>query len=168
MQDKAGVAVVLSEKDRQRRRLPEYPEKAGKPQKSTAISRRKEKLMKVGFAVQNNEGMESKVYDHFGSAPAFIIADTEGKEVLTINNKDLHHVHGACNPIMALDGKSVDAMVVGGIGAGALMKLNASGIKVYGAGAPTVKENLSLLSENKLQELSVNNSCRAHQGGCGH
>jgi len=124
--------------------------------------------MKVGFAVQNNEGMESKVFDHFGSAPAFIIADTEGKEVLTINNKDLHHVHGACNPIMALDGKSVDAMVVGGIGAGALMKLNASGIKVYGAGAPTVKENLSLLSENKLQELSVNNSCRAHQGGCGH
>ena len=168
MQDKAGVAVVLSEKDRQRRRLPEYPEKAGKLQKSTAISKRKEKVMKVGFAVQNNEGMESKVYDHFGSAPAFIIADTEGKEVLTINNKDLHHVHGACNPIMALDGKSVDAMVVGGIGAGALMKLNASGIKVYGAGAPTVKENLSLLSENKLQELSVNNSCRAHQGGCGH
>ncbi len=124
--------------------------------------------MKVGFAVQTNEGMGSRVHDHFGSAPAFIIVDTEGKEVLTIDNKDLHHVHGACNPIMALDGKSVDAMVVGGIGAGALMKLNASGIKVYGAGASTVKENLSLLSESKLQELSVNNSCRAHQGGCSH
>ena len=64
--------------------------------------------MKVGFAVQTNEGMESKVYDHFGSAPAFIIVDTEGKEVLTVNNKDLHHVHGACNPIMALDGKSCE------------------------------------------------------------
>jgi predicted Fe-Mo cluster-binding NifX family protein len=124
--------------------------------------------MKVGFAVQNNEGIESRVYDHFGSAPAFIIVDTEGKEVLTINNKDLHHVHGACNPIMALDGKSVDAMVVGGIGAGALVKLNASGIKVYGAGAPTVKENLALLGESRLEELSVNNSCRAHEGGCSH
>ena len=124
--------------------------------------------MKVGFAVQMNEGMESRVYDHFGSAPAFVIVDTEGKDVLTIDNKDLHHVHGACNPIMALDGKSVEAMVVGGIGAGALVKLNASGIKVYGAGAPTVKENLSLLNENKLQELSVYNSCRSHQGGCGH
>ncbi len=124
--------------------------------------------MKVGFAVQANEGMESRVYNHFGSAPAFIIVDTVGKEVVTINNRDLHHVHGACNPIMALDGKSVDAMVVGGIGAGALVKLNASGIKVYGAGAPTVKENLALLSESKLQELSVNNSCRAHEGGCSH
>ena len=124
--------------------------------------------MKVGFTVQVNEGIESKVYDHFGSAPAFIIVDTEQKDVLTVDNKDLHHVHGACNPIMALDGKSVDAMVVGGIGAGALVKLNAIGIKVYGAGASTVKENLALLNENKLQELSVYNSCRSHQGECGY
>jgi len=124
--------------------------------------------MKVGFAVQTNEGIESRVYDHFGSAPAFIIVDTEGKEVSTVDNKDLHHVHGACNPVMALDGKTVDAMVVGGIGAGALVKLNNIGIKVYGSGATTVKENLALLSDNKLQELSVNNSCRSHAGGCGH
>jgi ArsR family transcriptional regulator len=124
--------------------------------------------MKVGFAVRDNDGMESRVYDHFGSAPAFVIVDTDEKEVSTVNNQDLHHVHGACNPIMALDGKCVDAMVVGGIGAGAINKLNAMGVKVYAAGAPTVKENLELLSQDKLEELSVNNACRAHQGGCGH
>jgi ArsR family transcriptional regulator len=129
---------------------------------------RKEEVMKVGFAVQNNDGMESSVYDHFGSAPAFVIVDTDGKEVSTVNNQDLHHVHGSCNPIMALDGKSVDAMVVGGIGAGAINKLNAMGVKVYAAAAPTIKENLELLSQDKLEELSVNNACRAHQGGCGH
>lgn len=124
--------------------------------------------MKVGFAVQGNEGVESQVYDHFGSAPAFLIVDTEGKDVLTVDNRDLHHVHGACNPIMALDGKTVNAMVVGGIGAGALRKLNALGIRVYGAGAPTVRENLALLGENKLQELSVDSSCCSHRGGCAH
>ena len=124
--------------------------------------------MKVGFAVQGNEGVESKVYDHFGSAPAFIIVDTEDKDVLTVNNKDLHHVHGACNPIMALDGKSVEAMIVGGIGAGAIAKLNAMGVKVYAAAAPTVKENLYLLSQDKLEELSIYHACRAHQGQCGH
>ena len=88
--------------------------------------------MKVGFAVQVDNGIESRVFDHFGSAPAFIIVDHEGKDFISINNKDLHHVHGACNPIMALDGKSVDAMVVGGIGAGALRKLNALGIRYSG------------------------------------
>ena len=124
--------------------------------------------MKVGFAVQDNEGIESKVYDHCGLAPDFIIVDTAGKEVLTLNNRDLHHIHGACNPIMALDGKTADVMVVGGIGAGALTKLSALGIRVYGAGASTVRENLSLLSENMLQELSVYNSCRFHQGQWEH
>jgi predicted Fe-Mo cluster-binding NifX family protein len=124
--------------------------------------------MKVGFAVQSDQGIESKVFDHFGSSPAFIIVDTEGRDVLTVSNRNLDHVHGACNPVMALDGKSVDAMVVGGIGAGALAKLNALGIRVYGAGAPTVKENLTLLNENKLQELSPYHACRAHQGECGH
>jgi predicted Fe-Mo cluster-binding NifX family protein len=124
--------------------------------------------MKVGFAVQSDEGIESKVYDHFGSAPAFIIVDTATRDPLTVNNKDLNHVHGACNPIMALDNQSVHAMVVGGIGAGAINKLNAMGVKVYAAAAPTVKENLDLLSENRLQELSPLNACRSHQGGCGH
>jgi predicted Fe-Mo cluster-binding NifX family protein len=124
--------------------------------------------MKVCFPVQMDEGIESQVYGHFGSAPVFIVVDTEEKDVQRIDNRDLHHVHGACNPIMALGGQRVDALVVGGIGGGALMKLNAMGVKVYEAGTHTVKGNLALLKENKLQELSIEHSCRAHEGGCGH
>ena len=124
--------------------------------------------MKIGFAVQLNEGMESIVYGHFGSAPAFIIVDTEQNQVLGLDNKNMHHEHGACNPIIALNGNQIDAMIVGGIGGGALMKLNAMGIKVYGAGAMTVKENIVLLADDRLQELSMDNSYRAHQGQCGH
>jgi len=124
--------------------------------------------MKVCFPVQKDEGVESQVYNHFGSAPVFIVVDTEGESVQRINNRDLHHVHGACNPIMALGGQTIEALVVGGIGGGALMKLNAMGVKVYEAGTPTVKENLELLRENKLQELAMDRSCRAHEGGCGH
>ena len=123
--------------------------------------------MKVCFPVQKDEGMESQVYNHFGSAPAFIVVDTEGKAVQRVDNRDIHHVHGACNPVMALGGQKVDALVVGGIGGGALMRLNAMGVKVYEAGTQTVKENLALLRQNKLQELSMDHSCRAHEGGCG-
>lgn len=65
---------------------------------------RKENVMKVCFPVQKDEGVESQVYNHFGSAPAFIVVDTEGKGVQRVDNRDLHHAHGACNPIMALDG----------------------------------------------------------------
>ena len=124
--------------------------------------------MKVGFAVQFNEGLESTVYGHFGSAPAFIIVDTDLKQVSAVDNNNAHHVHGACNPVMALGGNNIDAMVVGGIGPGAITKLNAMGVKVYRAGAPTVNENIALLGANQLQELSMNDSCQEHGGQCGH
>jgi predicted Fe-Mo cluster-binding NifX family protein len=67
----------------------------------------------------------------------------------------------------ALGGQQIDALVVGGIGGGALMRLNAMGVKVYGAEAQTIRENLQLLSRNHLSELSMNNACQAHEGGCG-
>jgi len=63
--------------------------------------------MKVCFPVQNNEGMESSVYNHFGSAPMFVVVDSATNTVTTIINKDQHHEHGACNPIAALNGAKV-------------------------------------------------------------
>ena len=124
--------------------------------------------MKVGFAVELNQGLESTVYGHFGSAPAFIIVDTDLNKVSAVDNTDAHHVHGACNPVMALGGNSIDAMVVGGIGAGAIMKLNGMGVRVFRAGAATVNENIALLGNNKLQELTMNDSCKEHGGQCGN
>lgn len=112
--------------------------------------------------------MESKVYGHFGSAPAFVIVDKEKNETLDIQTQDFHHIHGACNPIRALDGRRIDFLVVGGIGGGALAKLNALGIKVYGAGAERIKENLQLIKKKGLQELTPDHSCWAHPGGCGN
>jgi predicted Fe-Mo cluster-binding NifX family protein len=124
--------------------------------------------MKVGFAVQFNKGLESTIYGHFGSAPAFVIVDTDLKHLSAVDNTNSRHVHGACNPIMALGGSSIDAMVVGGIGPGAITKLNAMGVKVFKAGAATVNENIALLSENRLQELSMDDSCQEHGEQCGH
>lgn len=124
--------------------------------------------MKVCFAVQNDEGIDSTVFNHFGSAPAFIVVDTEIQKTETVQNQDRNHLHGACNPMMAMGGRSVDAVVVGGIGAGALNRLNAEGIVVYASMARTVKENLDLLGKGQLPQLSLNQACQGHQGGCGH
>jgi len=127
--------------------------------------------MKVCFAVEKDQGVQSVVYGHFGSAPAFILVDTEISKTETVNNRDINHVHGACNPIQAIGGLKPDAVVVGGIGAGAINRLNAEGVKVYRAAAETVQQNLDLLRENKLPELTLQHACGGHtqgQGGCGH
>ncbi len=127
--------------------------------------------MKICFAVQKDDGVNSVVYGHFGSAPAFIVVDTASDKAVTVNNRDLNHAHGACNPIQAIGGLKPDAVVVGGIGAGAINRLNAEGVKVYRVAAETVQQNLDLLKQSKLPELSVRNACAGHthgQGGCGH
>ena len=103
--------------------------------------------MKICVPVEVNNGLESRPFGHFGSA-------------------DLGHEHGMCQPIKALAGNVVDAVIVGGIGQGAIAKLNSMGIKVYKAQGETIKDNLQLYKENKLQEFSRNHTC-SHDG-CGH
>lgn len=122
--------------------------------------------MKICFPVESNEGMNSTPYGHFGSAPVFVICDLEKDEVKTIGNGDLGHEHGKCQPIKALSGEIVDAVVVGGIGAGAIAKLNSLGIKVFKAVAGTIEDNIKAFNEGKLIEFPKNHSC--NHDGCGH
>ena len=126
--------------------------------------------MKLCFPVQTNDGFESEVYGHFGSAPMFVVVDMEANNISVINNRDMHHMHGACNPVKAFDGQNVDAIVVGGIGRGALMKLNQTGISVYKAMGLTVKDNLDLLNSGQLPMFQPGHVCAGHSdsGGCSH
>jgi predicted Fe-Mo cluster-binding NifX family protein len=126
--------------------------------------------MKICFPVQHDEGFDSSVYNHFGSAPVFVVVDTETNGIASIHNGDQHHTHGACNPMKALDNQKVDAIVVGGIGAGALTRLNQMGIAVHRSQAPTVRENVSLFASQQLPVLTVQGCCGGHSkdGGCAH
>jgi predicted Fe-Mo cluster-binding NifX family protein len=126
--------------------------------------------MKVCFPVAEVNGIESEVYGHFGSAPTFVIVETDTSKITTVNNKDQEHAHGACNPLKKLNNEHVDALVVAGIGMGALNVLNQSGIKVFQAQAPTVRENIALLTKGSLPEFNSQNTCAGHGHGigCGH
>jgi predicted Fe-Mo cluster-binding NifX family protein len=126
--------------------------------------------MKICFPVQQDEGFDSSVYNHFGSAPVFVVVDTETNGIASIYNRDQHHTHGACNPMKALDNQKVDAIVVGGIGAGALSRLNQMGIAVHRSQAQTVRENVSLFAAQQLPVLTMQGCCGGHSndGGCAH
>ncbi len=126
--------------------------------------------MKVCFPVQNDNGIESTVYNHFGSAPVFVVVDTDTKSVASINNGDQHHTHGACNPMKALDNQKIDAIVVGGIGAGALTRLNQMGITVHRSQGETIRENLTMFQAKSLPVLTIQGCCGGHSkdGGCAH
>lgn len=126
--------------------------------------------MKVCFPVKANQGLESSVFNHFGSAPVFVVVDSETAQVAEVINRDLHHEHGACSPLKALDGHHVDVVVVGGIGAGALAGLSRAGIRVLRSAAPSVVENLARLRQGAMEQWLPGQTCtgHGHGQGCGH
>jgi predicted Fe-Mo cluster-binding NifX family protein len=123
--------------------------------------------MNIAFPVQADQGLDSTIFGHFGSAPLFIILNSEDNTLERIGNNDAHHLHGQCQPIKALGGSPVDMVVVGGIGAGALMKLQTQGIRVFRAVEGTIQDNLHLLQSGRLPEFSNNMTCGGHQNGHG-
>lgn len=126
--------------------------------------------MKIAFPVRDDHGMDSTVFGHFGSAPYFIMVDKNSRKFETTANSDQHHAHGNCQPLAALGGEVVDAIVVGGIGAGALRKLVAAGIKVYRAVEGNIKDNLELITAGVLPEFTMEMTCAGHAatGECLH
>ena len=120
--------------------------------------------MKIAFPTQENKGLESTVHNHFGSAPYFVVVASENDELEILDNQDLGHTHGNCQPLAALGGTFVDAVVVGGIGGGALKKLVDAGVQAYRAVEGTVSENLSLIRADKLPVFTMDQTCRGHQG----
>lgn len=121
--------------------------------------------MKVAIPVAEEQGLESMVYGHFGSAPVFVVVDSETMAVESLGNRDQTHVHGQCSPVKALAGTRPDAVVVGGIGAGALVGLRGAGIKVYACAGGTVRHVLQQLKAGELPEVNENSVCPGHAGG---
>lgn len=125
--------------------------------------------MKICIPVKENKGLDSIPYNHFGSAPFFLIYDTDKEEIKEINNTDVNHEHGKCQPLKGLSGEEVDVILLGGIGARALMKLNNAGIKAYKATNETLFNNIEQFKNNKLVEYTPSLSCsHEHNHGCSH
>lgn len=118
--------------------------------------------MNICIPVNEDKGLESEVCAHFGSAPAFMIVDTESGDRRTIPNHNQHHGHGMCMPVQMLQGEQVDGLVVGGIGMGALNKLGALNIRVYVAAHATVGETVAAFQAGALQLMLPGMACAGH------
>lgn len=125
--------------------------------------------MNICIPIGTDEGLDSRVFAHFGSAPAFLLVDSETGACRTIGNRDQHHAHGMCSPLGSLLGERIDAVIVGGIGAGALSKLAASGIPVHIARQGTVREAVDALTAGALPAMAPDLVCGGHgHGAHGH
>jgi predicted Fe-Mo cluster-binding NifX family protein len=118
--------------------------------------------MRICIPTETDEGNDACVHAHFGSAPVFTIYDTHSNELEYLKNTDHQHIHGMCQPLAALEGRSVDAVICTGMGARAVQRLNNGGVKTYRARGKTVQEVLRRHQEQALEEITVHNACMDH------
>jgi len=124
--------------------------------------------MRLCIPVTRNEGLASPVCAHFGAAPLFLVVDTESGDCRAIANANQHHAHGMCQPLAVLAGEPMDAIAVGGIGMGALSKLQAAGLRVYLSDQATVEATVATLAAGGLAEVDPARACGHHGEGHGH
>ena len=120
--------------------------------------------MNVCIPVDRLQDGASSVCAHFGSAPAFLIVNTEVGTYRTMATTGQH----MCGAISALQRENVESVIVGGIGMGALNRLAAAGIQVFAAQHATVDENLAALKAGQLPLVSLDGACAHHGHGHGH
>jgi len=118
--------------------------------------------MNICIPVEEDRGLQSPVCAHFGSAPAFMIVDVDSGSYRAIPNGNQHHGHGMCAPLQSLQGEKIDGMVVGGIGMGALNKLNAASIRVYISEYATVAETVTAFKAGTLRPMQPGMACAQH------
>jgi predicted Fe-Mo cluster-binding NifX family protein len=124
--------------------------------------------VKICIPIEQDNGLQSPVCAHFGSAPAFMIVDSDSGDCRALPNYNLHQGGGTCQPLAVLQGEQIDAMVVGGIGMGALNKLNAASVQVYVSTYATVAEILAALKDGTLQLMQPDMACAGQSQGGGH
>jgi len=126
--------------------------------------------VRICIPVDEDQGLASPVCLHFGSAPYFMIVNTDDGSCRAIPNRNEHHAHGMCQPLQAIQGEAIDGMVVGGIGMGALNKLRAAGICVYQAQHPTVDLAVEAIKAGRLPLVEPGSACGGHDshGSGGH
>ena len=122
--------------------------------------------MKLCFPVEKNDGLQSKVAGHFGSAPLLLVVDTQTQELVELKQSGQAQQPGRARLAQLLAGQP-DALVASSIGQGAHSKLLAAGVKIYLAAGATISDNLLCLADRRLTELDAKRLC-LHGHGAGH
>lgn len=121
--------------------------------------------MKIIIPLDEQNGLGSRLCEHFGSAPFYGVVETETGKVEIIDNANMQHDHGQCTPADSFAGLGVTAVVLNGIGARAAARLQSLGIDIYMASmAPTLADAIERFGNGSLKKIEARQACEGH--GC--
>ena len=119
--------------------------------------------MKICFPTTRDLGLDSPVSATSAPRPSSSSSTAASREIATLFQTAASRTSTApAGRWTASSGEEIDAVVVGGIGPGALERLHAAGIAVLRAGAPTVRGCLDEIARGEEREVAPADACAAH------
>lgn len=118
--------------------------------------------MKLCIPTMTDQGMESEICGHFGSAPCFVLYDQELKTIESVTNLKAEHEHGQCRPMDLLGSRGIVAVLCQGMGRNAIEVVERQGIKVFATAGSTVREAIDEFMAGRLVKLNAETACRGH------
>lgn len=125
--------------------------------------------MKIAITSTGNS-LDSEISSLFGRCPYFIITNMENGEIngeSPIENPARYERGAGIKAAQYIVNSEVKALISGAPGPNALNILKQVGIKVYKLKSGSVKDNLKLFSEGKLEEMTSSTSEGPGTGGRG-
>ncbi len=115
--------------------------------------------------------LDSEISSIFGRCPYFVIADIEDGELkggVAEENPAKKESRGAgIKAAQFIANKEVTALISGAVGPNAFDILNQVGVKVYKLESSTVKDNLNMFIEGKVEQITSSSSGSPQGGGRG-
>jgi predicted Fe-Mo cluster-binding NifX family protein len=125
-------------------------------------------LKRIVVACEGN-GLEGDVCGHFGHAPAFLVAETEGDRILSTKLVPAPEHGAVCSMPEFVHRLGAQAVVVGGMGARAQAMLAGLGVAVYGGVSGNAGAALRAVASGELRPAEA--TCGGHHDTdhtCGH
>jgi predicted Fe-Mo cluster-binding NifX family protein len=123
----------------------------------------------VAVACESPSGLTGNVSGHFGHTPFFVVAEIAQNQIVSSRIVPSPGHGEGCSMPGFVGQLGVSAVVVGGIGAGAVNGLGARGIEVIAGATGNAGAALAAFAAGTL--LTGEPGCHghgSHGGGCGH
>lgn len=118
--------------------------------------------MKICIPTEDDSGLESRLFDHLGSAPFYTMIDLDGGGVEVVRNRDCGESSRPLHYIKEFKSQQIDAVVCLGVGRRAFAALQHVGIQVLVPAERSVSDVVTAVREGRTNPLSAN---QARGGG---
>jgi len=124
--------------------------------------------MKICVPTETATGSASRISDHFGGSPFFVVIDTEGDGVEIISGPGCGGQGSSDHHLGRLATHGVEAVVCRGMGKRAFAAMREAGLDVLRTELHTVSEVLEAAREGRLSPLTEEDACGGGRHGRGH